>query len=207
MRLGFILAGVALLERFHWLVYVFGLVLIVSGLKLWQEKDKKVEPEKNPVIRLFRRLMPVTEQYEGARFFVRRAGRLLATPLCIVLLMVETTDLIFAVDSIPAVLAITRDPFIVYASNALAILGLRALYFALAGVMQLFHHLHYGLSAILVFIGGKMMVSEFVQVPTPVSLGVVTLVLAASVWASLRWPRRDGHAAPAPAAGDGPPAA
>ena len=188
MRLAFILAGVALLERFHWLIFVFGGILIYSGIKLWSEKDKKVEPEKNPVIKTFRRFVPVLDRYEGEKFFVRHQGRRFATPLFIVLLFVETTDLIFAVDSIPAVLAITRDPFIVYTSNAFAILGLRALYFALAGVMQMFHHLHYGLAATLVFVGGKMVASEWVKIPTWISLTVVMLLIGVSVWASLRWP-------------------
>jgi len=190
------IAGVELLERFHWLIYVFGAVLIVSGIKLWQEKEKKIEPEKNPVVRLFRRLMPVTPEFHGGSFFVRQGGRLMATPLFLVLLVVETTDVIFAVDSIPAILAITRDPFIVYSSNAFAILGLRALYFALSGVMQMFHYLHYGLSAILIFIGGKMIVSEFVKVPTWASLAVVAAILAVSIWASLRWPEKAGPAVP-----------
>ena len=196
-RFLFIIAGIELLERFHWLIYVFGGVLIVSGVKLWQEKEKKIEPEKNPLVRLFRRLMPVTPEYHDGKFFVRQAGKLAATPLFVVLLVVETTDIVFAVDSIPAVLAITRDPFIVYSSNAFAILGLRALFFALSGVMQRFHHLHYGLSAILVFVGGKMVASEFVKVPTTASLAVVAAILAVSIWASLRWPAKDGHAVPA----------
>lgn len=189
LRFCFIIVGIELLERFHWLIYLFGAVLIVSGVKLWQEKEKKVEPEKNPLVRLFRRFVPVTPDYHEGRFFVRQAGRLAATPLFVVLLVVETTDVLFAVDSIPAILAITRDPFIVYSSNVFAILGLRAMYFALSGVMQMFHHLHYGLSAILVFIGGKMVVSEFVKVPTGISLAIVATILAVSIWASLRWPQ------------------
>ncbi len=189
MRLAFILAGVALMERFHAMIYVFGAVLVVSGVRLWRPHAAPVEPARHPLLRLLRRVMPVTERYEGDRFFVRRARRWLATPLFVVLLMVEITDLIFAVDSIPAVLAITRDPFIVYASNAFAILGLRALYFALAGFLGMFHHLHHGLSAILVFVGTKMMVSDFVQVPALGSLAVVLAILGVSVWASLRWPR------------------
>jgi tellurite resistance protein TerC len=196
-RFFFIIAGVELLERFHWLIYVFGAVLVLSGVKLWQEKEKKLEPEKNPLVRLFRRLMPVTTEYHDGKFFVRQAGKLAATPLFVVLLVIETTDVIFAVDSIPAILAITRDPFIVYSSNAFAILGLRALYFALSGVMQLFHHLHYGLSAILVFIGGKMIASEWVKIPTVASLVVVAAILAFSIWASLRWPAKGGHGVPA----------
>lgn len=202
-RFAFIIAGVELLERFHWLIYVFGAVLIVSGIKLWREKEKKIEPEKNPLVRLFRRLIPVTPEYHGGKFFVRQAGKLAATPLFVVLLVVETTDIVFAVDSIPAVLAITRDPFIVYSSNAFAILGLRALYFALAGVMRMFHHLHYGLSAILVFVGAKMIASEFVKVPTVASLAVVGAILAVSMWASFRWPAKGGHAVPAAPAASG----
>ncbi|MDZ4806338.1 MAG: TerC family protein [Candidatus Eisenbacteria bacterium] len=193
-RFIFIIAGIELLESFHWLIYVFGAILIVSGVKLWQEKEKKIEPEKNPLVRLFRRLMPVTPEYHDGKFFVRQSGKLAATPLFVVLLVVETTDIVFAVDSIPAVLAITRDPFIVYSSNAFAILGLRALYFALSGVMRMFHHLHYGLSAVLVFIGVKMIASEFVKVPTVASLAVVAAILAVSIWASLRWPAKGGHA-------------
>jgi len=190
MRLAFILAGVALLERFHWLIYVFGGVLIVSGIRLWVEKDKDVEPEKNPVVQLFRRFVPVLRSYRGEKFFVRKGGRLWATPLLVVLVFVETTDLIFAIDSIPAVLAISTDPFIVYTSNAFAILGLRALYFALSGIMHTFHYLHYGLSATLVFVGSKMVATQWVHLPTWVSLVVIALVLGVSIWASIRWPAR-----------------
>jgi tellurite resistance protein TerC len=190
LRAIFIFAGVALLEKFHWMIYVFGAVLILSGIKMALEKDKEVHPERNPVLKLFRRMMPVTDTWVGDRFFTRQAGRLAATPLFVTLLLVETTDVIFAVDSIPAILAITRDPFIVYTSNAFAILGLRALYFALAGVMGLFHHLHYGLSAILVFVGIKMCVVDYYKVPTLLSLGVVAALIAASVAASLLWPKK-----------------
>lgn len=190
MRAIFIFAGVALLETFHWMIYVFGAVLILSGIKMALEKDKEVHPERNPVLRIFRRLMPVTDTWIGDRFFTRMEGKVAATPLFVTLLLVETTDVIFAVDSIPAILAITRDPFIVYTSNAFAILGLRALYFALAGVMGLFHHLHYGLSAILVFVGAKMCVVDFYKVPTLASLGVVAALIAASVIASLLWPKK-----------------
>jgi tellurite resistance protein TerC len=154
------------------------------------EKDKEIHPERNPVLRLFRRFVPVTRDYEADRFTVRRDGRRFATPLLVALLLVETTDIIFAVDSIPAILAVTRDPFIVYTSNAFAILGLRALYFALAGIMRLFHHLHYGLSAILVFVGLKMMLADLVKVPTGLSLGMVAAILGMSVAASLLWPKR-----------------
>jgi len=187
-RLIFILAGIALIERFHWLIYVFGGVLIVSGIHMWLEKDKKVEPEKNPVLRLFRRLVPVTDAYENGHFFVRRAGQMVATPLMVVLIVIETTDVIFAVDSVPAVIAISRDPFIVFTSNAFAIMGLRALYFTLASLMNLFHLLHYGLSGILVFVGLKMLISDVYKLPIVVSLAVVGGLLVLSIVASLMWP-------------------
>src|ERR1043166_2952656 len=190
-RAVFILAGVALIERFEFVIYVFGAILVISGIKMGLQKEKEIHPEKNPVLKLFRKLMPVTQEYEGGKFFVRRDGRTFATPLFLVLLVVETTDLIFAVDSIPAVLAITQDRFIVYTSNIFAIMGLRALYFALRGAIDLFHHLHYGLSAILVFVGLKMVLSEYVHIPTPVALGVVGGVLVLSIVASLIWPDKE----------------
>ncbi len=149
MRAVFIGAGIALIQKFHWIIYVFGAILVVSGLKMAFEKDKEVHPEKNPVLKIFRRFMPVTGEYHGGDFFVKRGQLWAATPLFIVLLMLETTDLVFAVDSVPAVLAITTDPFIVYTSNVFAILGLRSMFFALAGIMKLFHYLHYGLAAVL----------------------------------------------------------
>ena len=189
LRLLFIVAGVALIERFEWVIYLFGGILVYSGVKMALEKEKKINPDQNPVLKLFRKLMPVTTEYEGSKFFVRRDGRTFATPLLLVLLVVETTDLIFAVDSIPAVLAITRDRFIVYTSNVFAILGLRAMFFALKGAMDLFHHLHYGLSAILVFVGAKMILGHFVEIPIGIALGVVASILAFSVIASLVWPK------------------
>jgi len=189
LRLLFILAGVALIERFEWVIYLFGGILVYSGVKMALEKEKKINPDQNPVLKLFRKLMPVTTEYEGSKFLVRRDGRTFATPLLLVLLVVETTDLVFAVDSIPAVLAITRDRFIVYTSNVFAILGLRAMFFALKGAMDLFHHLHYGLSAILVFVGVKMILGHFVEIPIGIALGVVASILALSVVASLIWPR------------------
>ena len=185
MRALFIAVGVALITQFHWIIYVFGAFLIFTGVKLALEKGKEVHPEHNPVLQLFRRLVPVTDQYHGGRFFVRQAGRLMATPLFVVLLVVETTDVIFAVDSIPAILAITQDPFIVYSSNVFAILGLRALYFALAGLMRLFTHLHYGLSAILVFVGMKMLLTDIYKIPIGIALGVVVGILALSILASI----------------------
>jgi tellurite resistance protein TerC len=185
MRAILIFAGVALIERFHWIIYVFGAFLIFTGVKLAMEKDKEIHPEKNPALIFFRRLVPITEGYENDKFFIKRAGRLMATPLFVVLIVVETTDVVFALDSIPAILAITLDPFIVYTSNVFAILGLRALYFALAGLLQLFHYLHYGLSAILVFVGAKMLLSNFYHIPVGVALGVVAGILALSVIASI----------------------
>lgn len=154
------------------------------------QKDKKINPERNPVLRLFRRFMPVAQDYEEGKFFVKRSTRYFATPLFIVLIVVETTDVIFAVDSIPAIFAITLDPFIVYTSNVFAILGLRALYFALAGLMQLFHYLHYGLSAILVFLGVKMLIADIYKIPVGISLGVIASILFLSVIVSIVLPRK-----------------
>jgi len=185
----FIAAGIVLIQKFHWVIYIFGVFLLLTGIKMWFQKDKEIHPEKNPVLKLFRKMMPVTENYEGQKFFVKREKRWRATPLFVALLLVETTDIIFAVDSIPAILAITKDPYIVYTSNVFAILGLRALYFALAGIMQLFHHLHYGLSAILVFVGGKMLLTDVYKVPIGISLGVIAAFIALSVLASLKWPK------------------
>ena len=184
MRGIFILAGVSLIHRFHWIIYVFGAFLIYTGIQLLRQQDRDIHPEQNPVLKLFRRWMPVTKDYVNGRFTVRQPG-LYATPLLLVLIVVETTDVLFAADSIPAVLAITRDPFIVYTSNVFAILGLRSLYFALAGMMEAFHFLHYGLSAILVFIGVKMLLSSYYPIPTEYALLAVGLILLASVLASL----------------------
>src|SRR5271157_2552012 len=185
MRIIFIVAGITLLNRFRWFIYIFGAILLYSGIKLLLQKDQQIHPEANPVLRGFRKLFRVTEDYEGSRFFVRRGLVRYATPL-----MVETTDVLFATDSIPAVLAVTREPFIVYTSNVFAILGLRSLYFALAGMMETFHFLHYGLSLILIFIGVKMIASHYVQVPIGVALGVVAGVLAVSVGLSVIFPKR-----------------
>lgn len=188
MRATFILLGVGLIKRFHWITYFFGLLLVYSGIKLFRQQEAEIHPEKNPVLRLFRRFMPVTKEYEGGKFFVRRK-ELYATPLLVVLLVVETTDVIFAVDSIPAILAITLDAFIVYTSNVFAILGLRSMYFALAGMMELFHYLHYGLSLVLIFVGSKMLVSHYLKVPTEAALGIVALILFSSVIASVLKPK------------------
>ena len=190
MRAIFIFAGIALLQRLHWIIYVFGALLILTGIKMAMEKDKEIHPDKNPLLKLFRRLVPVTEGYHADHFFVKQGGQYAATPLFIVLLVVETTDVIFAVDSIPAILGITMDPFIVYTSNVFAILGLRALYFALAGVMQLFHYLHYGLSAILVFVGAKMLLADVYKLPVGVAVGVIAGILLIAALASVLRPRR-----------------
>jgi tellurite resistance protein TerC len=191
MRALLIFLGISLIQRFHWVIYLFGAFLIVTGVKMALEKDKEIHPERNPALRLFRRFVPVTDDYRGGKFFVKQGGRYFATPMLIVLLIVETTDIIFAVDSIPAILAITLDPFIIYTSNVFAILGLRALYFALAGVMKLFHHLRYGLSAILAFVGAKMLLANFYKIPVGVALGVVAGILVISVIASLAFPRKE----------------
>ena len=188
MRGTFIVLGIGLIRKFHWIIYIFGAFLVYSGLKLFRGEDASVEPEKNPVLRLFRRCMPVTEDYEGEKFFVRRMG-LYATPLLVVLLAVETTDVLFATDSIPAVLAITLNVFIVYTSNVFAILGLRSMYFVLAEMMELFHYLHYGLSVALIFVGVKMLLSHYYQIPTVATLAVVAGVLALSVLASVARPQ------------------
>lgn len=189
MRAIFILAGVGLIRRFHWIIYLFGALLIYSGIKFLREENANIHPEKNPVLRVFRRLMPVTKDYVGGKFFVRQRG-LYATPLLVALLVVETSDLLFAVDSIPAILAITLNTFIVYTSNVFAILGLRSMYFALATMMDIFHYLHYGLSVVLIFIGAKMLLSHYYEIPTVVALLTVLLVLGISVAASLLLPKR-----------------
>ncbi|MDZ7689944.1 MAG: TerC family protein [Balneolaceae bacterium] len=191
MRFVFIFTGVALLERFHWIIYVFGGFLVFTGIKLALEKDKEVHPEKNPVLLLVRRFVPITKNYHGSNFFIKKMGRRIATPMFVVLVVIETTDVVFALDSIPAILAITRDEFIVYSSNAFAILGLRALYFALAGIMRLFHYLHYGLSLILVFVGVKMLIADFYHIPTPWALGFVAVTLTASIVASILFPKEE----------------
>ena len=192
MRGIFIVAGVALVHRFHWILYLFGAFLIYSGIKLMSEGEgEEIDPSRNLVLRLARKFLPVSDHYEGKKFLVRRDGRWLATPLLIVLLVVETTDVLFATDSIPAILAITRDPFIVYTSNVFAILGLRSMYFALSGLMRLFHYLNYGLAAVLVFIGVKMLASMKYDLPTWITLVVIAAVLAVSVLASLLFPKSE----------------
>ncbi|MDR7418608.1 MAG: TerC family protein [Armatimonadota bacterium] len=193
MRAVFIAAGITLLHAFHWIIYVFGAVLIATGVKFLTKQDESVHPERNPVLRLIRRRVPLAPDFEGQRFFVVRDGRFIGTPLLVVLAVIESTDLVFAVDSIPAVLAISQDPFIVYTSNVFAILGLRALYFLLAGVMDLFYYLRHGLGAVLTFVGLKMVASSFYKIPTGLSLLVIMVVLAGAVVASLRRGRGAGE--------------
>ena len=185
MRGVFVVAGVGLIRRFHWIIYAFGALLVYSGIKLFGQKDAKIHPDKNPALRLLRRFIPVTEDYEGGKFFVRRPA-LYATPLLVVLLVVETTDILFTADSIPAVLAITLNAFIVYTSNVFAILGLRSMYFALAGIMAMFEYLHYGLALVLIFVGTKMLVSRYYQIPTAWALATVGGILLLSIAASAR---------------------
>lgn len=190
MRALFIAFGIALIQMFHWVMYLFGVFLIFTGIKMAFQKDKEIHPEKNPVINIFRKIMPVTSEPHDGKFFARIGRTLYATPLFVVLLVIETTDVVFAVDSIPAILAITRDAFIVYTSNVFAILGLRALYFALAGIVDLFHYLNYGLAIILSFIGVKMLIVDIYKIPVSIALGVVGVILALSIVASVIWPAK-----------------
>lgn len=185
MRGILIAVGVVLLEKFHWIIYVFGAFLIFTGIRMSMHHDENVQPDKNPVVKFFRRFMPVTEKFEEDKFFVRRAGKLFATPLFLILLIVESTDLVFAVDSIPAIFAVTQDPFIVYTSNVFAILGLRALYFLLANIMGKFQYLKYGLSAVLTFVGIKMVIVDLYHIPVGISLIVIASILTISIVASL----------------------
>lgn len=192
MRIIFIFAGVALINQFAWIIYVFGAFLIFTGIKLVTQKNKELHPEKNPILKLFKRFFRVSETYDGGKFFTVQNSKKVATPLFVVLIMIETTDLIFAVDSIPAILAVTQDPFIVYSSNVFAILGLRSLYFALAGLVKLFHYLHYGLAAILVLVGTKMILNHYYSakiISTELSLILIVGILAASVILSLIKPK------------------
>jgi tellurite resistance protein TerC len=185
MRGTLIAVGATLLREFHWIIYVFGAFLIFTGIRMALHRNEEMHLEQNPLIKFVRRIMPVTETYEDDKFFLRRAGKLMATPLFLVLLLVESTDLVFAVDSIPAIFAVTDDPFIVYTSNVFAILGLRSLYFLLAGVVDKFYYLKLGLSVVLVFVGTKMVMVDLYKIPVVVSLGVIASILAISVVASL----------------------
>lgn len=189
MRAVFIAAGITLINRFHWILYLFGVFLIYTAINLMWKKDEDIHPDSNPIVKFFYKWFQVTPKTDSGHFFIRENGLWLATPLFVVLIVVETTDVIFAMDSIPAVLALTRDPFIIYSSNVFAILGLRALYFALAGLMELFHHLHYGLAFILGFIGIKMLIADYINIPIGLALAVIIVALAVSIFASLLFPK------------------
>ena len=191
MRAIMIGIGATLLAKFAWIIYIFGGFLILTGIKMIVKREEEIHPERNPVVRWFKKLMPVTADYRGDKFFVRENGIRHATPLFVVLILVEISDLIFAVDSIPAIFAVTKDPFIVYTSNVFAILGLRSLYFALAGVMDKFHYLKIGLGVVLTFVGVKMLLGHTEwKIDTHFSLGVIIAILTASVVASLMWPKK-----------------
>jgi tellurite resistance protein TerC len=185
MRAALILAGAALLSAFHWVFYIFGAFLVITGIRMAIQKEKEIRPEKHPLVRLIQRFLPVAHDYEGGHFFTRRAGGLMVTPLLLTLVVVEVTDLIFALDSIPAIFSITQDPFIVYTSNVFAILGLRSLYFVLAGVVQKFHYLKIGLAVILVYVGCKMSLMDWVHIPIWISLCVIAFVLCVAIVFSL----------------------
>lgn len=193
MRVIFIFSGIELIHRFHWLVYIFGGFLIFTGIRMLTAGDVKIEPEKNPIIKLARRMFSVTPTFEGDKFFTKREGKTWVTPLFLVVILIEATDLIFAVDSIPAILAISEDPFIVYTSNVFAILGLRSLYFALSGIEKYFHYLKFGLSAILVFVGLKMCIVDFYKIPVTISLIVIVFLLAIAMIASVLFPKKESE--------------
>ncbi|GHO77593.1 membrane protein [Ktedonobacter sp. SOSP1-85] len=184
--------GTVLLETFHWIIYLFGAFLVFTGIRMGLQKDEAVHPERNPVLKLLRRILPVSQDYDEGRFFTRHNGRLLATPLLLVLIVVEATDLVFAVDSIPAIFAVTNDPFIVYTSNVFAILGLRSLYFVFANVIHKFYYLKAGLAVILTYVGVKMLLADIFHIPTALSLLVIAIVLALAIVASVLRVRRSG---------------
>ena len=191
MRAIFIFAGVALINKFHWIIYIFGAFLIFTGIKMLSHKEEQIAPHKNPLVRLFKKFFPVSDKMHGGKFFVKINSGTVATPLFIVLLVVEFTDLIFAVDSIPAILAISHDTFIIFTSNVFAILGLRALYFALAGITKYFHYLKYGLSAILVFVGVKMVIAGYFKIPIVYSLLTILGILLVSIILSFVFPQKE----------------
>jgi len=191
MRLAFILVGSALLSTFHWIIYIFGVFLIFTGYKILREKGTHIDPEKNIALRLFRRVMPITNEYHGQRFTIIEAGKRVATPLLAVLVLIEATDLVFALDSVPAIFAITDDPFIVYTSNVFAILGLRSLYFLLAGIMDSFRYLKVGLGAVLIFVGAKMTLADVYHMPIALSLGIIVALIGGSIILSLLRPETE----------------
>jgi tellurite resistance protein TerC len=192
MRALFIFAGAVLLQRFHWIIYLFGAFLILTGVKLFLQKDVEIHPERNPLFRMFKSMIPSVSDYDGAHFFVRRNRNWFATPLFLVLASIEVTDVIFAIDSIPAIFAVTSDPFIVFTSNIFAILGLRSMYFVLAGIIDKFHYLRLGLALVLVFVGMKMVLMDFYKIPIAISLAVVAAVIGASIVLSLLRPKFAG---------------
>ncbi len=193
MRGIFIFAGIALINKFHWIIYLFGAFLIFTAIQIARGKEHEVHPEKNIMIKLLRTFMPISPEYSGGKLFAVKEGKHLATPLLVVILVLGTTDVFFAVDSIPAVLAVTTDPFIVYTSNVFAVLGLRSLFFAISGLMKLFHYLQYGLAVILGFVGIKMLITDFYQIHVGISLVVIAIVIALSIIASLMWPDKQGQ--------------
>jgi tellurite resistance protein TerC len=190
MRVIFIFAGVALLEKFHFTIYIFGALLIFTGIKMFNHSNTKIDPNKNPIIKFFKKFMPVTQTLHEDKFFIRIDGKKYATPLFLVLILIETTDLIFAVDSIPAILAITQDQFIVYTSNVFAILGLRSLYFALSGIIHRFWLLSYGLAIVLIFVGIKMTLIDFYKIPIELSLLFIASIISISIYLSLRFKQK-----------------
>jgi tellurite resistance protein TerC len=190
MRLVMILTGALLLQRFEWVMYLFGAIVIYTGFKMMRSDDIQVEPERNPAVRLAQRVLPFSSSYDGQKFFSRLQRRIFATPLLLVLIVIETTDLLFAVDSIPAIFAVTRDPFIVYTSNVFAILGLRSLFFILSGMLDKFEYLKPGVAAILIFVGLKMILEKWIHVPIVISLGIILLTLVVAVLLSMRKVRR-----------------
>lgn len=191
MRVIFIFAGVELIHKFHWLIYIFGSFLVISGIRIVTQGDVKIDPQQNPLIRFAKRIFPVTEDFVDDKFFLRINGKLWATPLFLVVVLIESTDLIFAVDSIPAILAVSDDAFIVYTSNVFAILGLRSLYFALAGIEKYFSYLKYGLALILVFVGVKMCIVDFYKIPIEVSLIFIFVTLALTTLASMVFRKKE----------------
>lgn len=191
----FILGGTLIISKFHWVLYIFGVFLILTGIKMAVGKDREVEPERNPMLRLLRKFLPITPEYRGGKFLVKENMKLWGTPLLVVLVVVESTDVIFAVDSIPAIFAITLDPFIVYTSNVFAILGLRALYFAMAGLMKLFYYLKYALGIILAFVGVKMLIADLVDLPNLLALGIIALIFVVSIVLSILFPPKNKPAA------------
>jgi tellurite resistance protein TerC len=205
MRGTLIFVGVTLINQFHWVLYIFGAFLVFTGVKMaLQDEAVEVHPERNIIVRIFKNILPVTAGYHEGKFFVKADGKLYATLLFVVIIVVETTDLVFALDSIPAIFAITRDPFIVYTSNVFAILGLRALYFALAGLLDLFHYLKFGLSIVLAFIGVKMLIEGFYEMPILIALGVVAGVLLTSILLSILRPRKEPINLPQDVSGGAP---